>query len=291
MRILPFLAPEKGFEPRDPELNLDEGVLDIFHPSECVLMEESKIAAETLVLRCTLRPIPLNDKNIKVQVIVEGEALEDSLLYAEESIAYGFEREVENAQWRGIAVDYTGIGRGVHQGESFVFHGKTLPSGEIEAEKTLYTKPFRNEEFNHQERMTTLASGHLLTSPPGVLDTQVLRGYGGYYKEGIPLADMEQIYYGLTSTHNQTRVRLFSSSTLQERNTPPPYEGKHLNTNVLFSPPPRPEEYLSLPGTLAAGYARFSVLTDVGRIPFSSFLCEPVPGHPSFVNVYFRYFK
>ena len=133
MRILPFMPFDDGYEPPMPELNQEEGVLDITHPSDCQLIEESKLGAETLVLRCALRPIALQNKDIHVQLIAEGETLNATLLYEEEAIVYGYAWERELSCWHAVALEYTGIGRGVHEGESFVFYGTTLPFGKLEA--------------------------------------------------------------------------------------------------------------------------------------------------------------
>lgn len=288
MRILPFMLPCKGYGPTVPDLNEDEGVLDISHPGECTLVEEYNVVAETLILRCALRPIPLQNTIIQVQLIAEGEGLESTPLYEERSLAYGYEWEGKNSCWQALALDYTGIGRGVREGETFVFYGKTLPFGEIEGANPLYIKPFNIERANYQERVTSLLSGQVLRSPPGALDTQFLRGYGGYYKEGSDLRDIQQVYYSLTSTGRQTRVRLVNSTTLNEQHTPPPYGGQSFDYGVQFIPTLREEEYLSLSGVLAAGYARLSVSSELGVSSFSSFLCEAVPGFPNLVNVYFR---
>ncbi|MBS0272278.1 MAG: hypothetical protein JSR85_06490 [Proteobacteria bacterium] len=268
MRILPFISQQEGYEPSVPELNQEEGVLDISHDAECSLIEESKIAADTLILRCSLHPIVLQNKSIMVQLISEGEPLERTPLYDERSITYGYEREIENSQTQGIALEYTGTGRGLYQGEPFVFHEKTLPSGQLNIKTPLYVKPFQIESKSHQERQTTLPSGHVFTSPPGVLDTPILRGYGGYYKENCALEDIQQVYYALTPTHNQTKVRLYRSE-----------QHLHIIQN---------EESLTLPGALAAGYAHINVTTEFGNISFTSFLCERVSGHSTLVNVYFK---
>lgn len=288
MPILPFMPLHKGYEPSAVELNHEEGVLEISHPSDCVLIEESKLVAETLILRCVIKPICMKDKTVKVRLISEGEVLEDTPLYEEESLAFGYEKEIKHSQWQGIALEYTGMGRGVYQGESFHFDGKTLPHGHIEIGHPLYFKPFKVDTDNHQERTTTLASGQILTSPPGALDAQVLRGYGGYYKEGIAPEEIQQVYYSLTSTHTQTRVRLFTSSTLHEQHTSPPNGGRDFHRDVIFNPSIQEEEYLSLSGAIATGYARLTVSTDWGKIQFLSYLCESVSGHPTFVNVYFH---
>jgi len=288
MRILPPMPLHEGYEPSSVELNQEEAILDISHPAECDLQEETKIVPETIILRCSLHPIPIRDKTIKVQLISEGEVLDGARLYNEESVAFGYEREVKNSQWQGVALEYTGLGRALHQGQYMDICDNILSCGQMEVKTPLYLKPFQTESQNHLVRTTTLPSGQVLTSPPGAIDTQALRGYGGYYKEGIVLNEIQQIYYGLTSTQQQTRVKLYSSFTLQELGSPPPIGGKGFNQNVIFDPPPREEEYLSLPGAIAAGYAHISILTEWGTVSFSSFLCESVPGHLSLVNVYFK---
>ena len=115
-----------------------------------------------------------------------------------------------------------------------------------------------------------------------------MRGYGGYYKEGVALDEIQQIYYALTPSHSQTKVRLYSSSYLKEQHTSPPQGGKECDYDVMFSPLPQEEEYLTLPGAIAAGYAHLSVSTEVHTTLFRSYLCEPVPGHNTFVNIYFK---
>lgn len=284
MRILPILPSQEGYEPPSVELNQEEGTLMISHPAQCQLEEESKLIAETLVLRCALKPLPLKTQDLKAHLIVEGEPLNPALLYDEKSIAFGYDREGADSHWQGIALEYTGVGQGIHQGKPFCFFGNSFPSGQLETNNPLYIKPFKTENDTQKVTMTTLTTGQVMTSPPGVLDAHVLRGYGGYYKEGIPLEEIQQTYYSLTSSHKETRVRLMSSSKLQEQKTPPPQGGK----GVLFSPSPLEEEYLSLPGAIAAGYARLSVSTDWGKTVFKSFLCESVPGSSSLINVHFK---
>jgi|GEM_PF-6851517 len=288
MRILPSYSPDPGYEPGFVELNYEEGILDITHPSSCVLLEESQIVPNVLTLRCSLHPVPLLDKTSKVQLISEGESLQAALVYDEEKVVKGYEEEVKNSQWRGIALEYAGMGHGVYQGEKVVFSGKTLPFGTIEEKRPLYLKPFSVETQSYQVRATTLVEGKVLASPPGVLNTRVLRGYGGHYQPGVPLEDIQQVYYTLTSEYDQTRIRLYSSSVLQAQHTPPPRGGREFNHEIMFSPLPREEEYLSLAGALAAGYARLLLKTEYGVIQYSSYSCSPVPGYPAFVTVDFK---
>ncbi|HUX80527.1 MAG TPA: hypothetical protein VMW10_12410, partial [Alphaproteobacteria bacterium] len=66
MHILPLMPIHNGYEPSTPELNQEEGILDISHESGCILIEESKIIAETLILRCAICPIRLESKSIHV---------------------------------------------------------------------------------------------------------------------------------------------------------------------------------------------------------------------------------
>jgi len=288
MHILPFTMPSKGYEPSQPEVNDEEGVLDIVHPAPCTLIEEAKVLADTLILRCALRPLSLQNDKIHVQLIMEGEVLENTPLYEDESVAYGYEWERKDSCWHGVALDYTGIGRGEKGGESFTFYGNSLPFGEIQIPHPLYTKPFNVELAHYQERLTTLLEGQVLRSPPGALDTQFLRGYGGYYKEGAHLEDIQQIYYHLTSKGRRTRVCLMTSTTLYDQRTPPPLGGEIVDYTVQFIPTLRKEEYLSLPGAIAAGYAQLSVSSELGIHTFSSYLCESVSGFPNLVNVCFQ---
>ena len=288
MPILPYLPPSEGYEPPYAEPNPDEGVLDITGSSSCTLIEDNRRVADILILRCRLTPIPLQIPSIKAQLIADGVPLEAALLYQKESISLGGEAKVKDSHYRGIGLDYIGIGKGITQGHAFPIQGNTFPTGKIKGGPLLYIKPFQCEETHHLERVTTFPSGDTLVSPPGILNALVLRGYGGYYKEGSDLESIQQIYYHLTSTHTQTRVRLFNSAALQKNLTPPPHGGQLAQQKIIFHPLPREEEYLSLPGALAAGYAKLMVEADGENVLFTSFLCRPVSDHPTLINVHFK---
>lgn len=284
MRILPLMPLSEGYETPSVTLNEEEGVLEIFHPSEGHLLKESQIIPEILILRCQIHPLARPPSDISVQVIAEEETLESGPLYDESIVAHGYDREIRASQWQGMALEYTGIGISISDGESLSFQDNTLSFGKIKVTSPLYLKPFRVEIENHQEHRRTLEDGSHLITPPGTLNKQVLRGYGGYYKEGIPFEHIQQIYYSLTSTHNVTRIRLISTDQLQEEDSPPPTGGE----NRIFTPSLREEEYLSLGGALAAGYASISLEIEEKIILFKSFRSAHLSGHPTFINVYFK---
>ena len=229
-------------------------------------------------------PLARPPSDVNVQLTSENEALESAALYDETIVAYGYDREIRASQWQGMALEYTGIGTSISDGESLSFQDNNFSLGKIKVTSPLYLKPFRVEVESHKEHHRTLEDGSHLITPPAVLNKQVLRGYGGYYKEGIPFEHIQQIYYSLTSTHNATRIRLISTEQLQEEGSPPPTGGE----NRIFTPSLREEEYLSLGGALAAGYASVSLEIEEKIILFKSFRCAPVSGHPTFINVYFK---
>lgn len=284
MRILPPMPLSEGYETPSVSLNEEEGVLEIFHPSEGHLLKESQIIPEILVLRCQIYPLVRPPSDINVQLIAEDETLESALLYDENIVAYGYDREVRASQWQGMALEYTGIGIAISGEESLSFQDNEFSIGKIKVTSPLYLKPFRVEVESHKEHHRTLEDGSHLITPPGALNKQILRGYGGYYKDEISFKHIQQIYYSLTSTHNATRIRLVSTDQLQEEGTPPPTGGE----NRIFTPSLREEEYLSLGGALSAGYASISLEIEEKTILFKSFRSAPLSGHPTFINVYFK---
>ena len=288
MKILPFSDLDPGYEPSSIELNTQEGVLDITNEGRCTLIEESKISLETLILRCTLSPFSRENKAIRVRKIVEGQSLKDVPLYDPQAVTYDYEEEPETFQWQGVALKYTGQGRGIFQGKEYIFQGITCSLGHLDLQTPLYIKPFKVERENYEERVTTFRDGSFLVSPPGLIDGKILRGYGGSYKVGQRLEDIQQIYYTLTSTHDRTRVQLFTSIQLLDNLTPPPEGGKTHDHQIVFYPPPEREEYLSLSGTLAEGYAHVTFIMNEVEISFSSFHSEKIPGHPHLLNVHFQ---
>src|SRR5437868_4306118 len=113
MRILPHTSFSEGYEPGFIPLNQEEGILEISHPAVCQLQEESKIVAETLILRATLRSIPAQHKEAQIQLISETIPLEGVFLYAGETVAPGYERDIQSSQHQAIVVEYAGVGQGL----------------------------------------------------------------------------------------------------------------------------------------------------------------------------------
>ena len=274
MRILNFMSPPEGHEASSVALNEEEGVLDIFHPGDGRLIKESTLAPEILILRCRLRGVLRAPLDIRVQLTSEGETLESVLLYDEGSVAPGYDTVVAS-QWQGVALEYTGVGSVLAEGEVIPFQGTDINGGVITLASPLYVKPFRVETHFIEEQQKTLPSGEKVTTPLGGGKRRVLRGYGGYFKEGLPLKDIQQIYYSLTSRHHQTCVRLYRSTQLQE-------EG----ADMAFVSPLREEEPLSLEEALNKGHARFQCERGSTATLYASFQCGPLSG--PFINVYFK---
>lgn len=261
----------QGYEPPSVELNQEEAVLEIFHPAEGVLRKVMPSAAGILILRCRLVPVALTNTAARVQLTSENETLTSVPLYEDASVVFGYEHEVSISRWQAIALEYAGTGQEIREGTALPFQGTELSQGTLRLSSPLYFKPFRSEGENHAEQHATQASGERLITPPGVLNKQVLRPYGGYYKPGARLEDIQQVYYSLTSIQQRTGVRLHSSS--------------NVNPSTMVLPSLRTEESLSLGGALAAGYATISITTDGGDVPMKSFHCEAVAGG---VDVRFR---
>ncbi|EKE09821.1 MAG: hypothetical protein ACD_16C00103G0007 [uncultured bacterium] len=283
MRILPFMPLSEGYDTPSIDLNEDEGILDIFHPAEGHLIKESHVTPEILILRCRLQGVARKPSEIRVQLTAETESLESALLYNESSISYGYDKEVLSSQWQGIALNYAGVGTAISEGESFAFQGIEFHGGRLILTSPLYVKPFRVEDHHIEEQQKTLESGSLLTTPSGTINKKVLRGYGGYFKEGVSLRDIQQIYYALTSTHNQTRMRLYSSDYLRKEGSPPPFE----SSDTVFVKPLEIENTLSLDEVLARGYACLKVESSTISASYKSFHCAALTGNSTLINVYF----
>jgi hypothetical protein len=288
MKIIRKTDDSEGFEPVTPESNSEEGFLQISGSSSIDLLEEGKIVADKIVLRCELKSLPIQDRTIKVGWIKDKQVLSPTLLYEPPSITYGYELEIEHSQIQAMSLEYTGQGFCESQNETYLIEGNQLPEGQMDMRNPLYMKPFVVETQPFTETSTSHEAGKVFVSPPGVFNASILRGYGGYYKAGIRPEEIQQIYYSLTSLEDQTRVRLFSSKGLHEKQIVPPEGGKEFGQDVLFFPKPKEEEFLSLAGCIASGFCHLTVLTEWGTVKFSSFLCEPVQGHPSQIYVHYR---
>lgn len=288
MKILSWGNVGEGYCPGSIPLNQQEGYLEVGEAGPCQLQEASESFAETLILKCGLHPIPPRE-GTDVQLISEQKPLEPVFLYRKEAVIGPYAREIENSAYQGIAITYSGQGHGKRAGgDSFPIRGKIFQEGRLEVGDPLYIKPFRTETERLRFYLTTVGRGVTLASPPGVLDTYVLRGYGGYFKAGAPLETCEQVYYSLSSDYDKTRIRLHASSRLESQGIIPPQGGKTERQSMLFSPTPREEEYLSLKGALEAGYARVSVVTDAGRSTYVSSRVEETSSYPPFILLHFN---
>lgn len=276
MRILSTPHLFEGYEPNTPELNTEMGHLDITSDGLFELVFDDQIGPETLILRCSLKPIPYENKEVTVQLTVNDVTYKPTHLYDKTSLSYGYELDADDSHLQAIVLDYTGVGFGREAEDLFDIQGNEFPSGKLKVENPLYVKPFLVEANNHHEQ---------LKSPLGV---RVLRGHGGHYKLGSKLEDIQQIYYSLTSVQDQTRVNLFSSQVLHEQHTPPPTGGHVFNQQILFRPLPTEEQYLSLKSALVAGFCSLSVEIDGEDIKYKTFQAETISGHPTLINVYFK---
>ncbi len=284
MHILSPFPSQDGYEPFPVDSNQELGMLDIYHPSEGSCIEETKISPQQIILRCELKPLPLTFPSPEAQLILEGEALHKCALYAKPSIAYGYSREWEYSMWAAISLHYLGKGQGTYQNDTFDFEGTTLPMGSLILRTPLFTKTFITQHQNLSERHTTLASGQLLTSPPDVFNTRIFKGYGGYYKPGIPLEEIQQIYFSFGCTQSETKIKLYDSSFLERNLTPPPQGGKE----ITFYPPLQDESIMSLSGALIGGYAIIEFQTESISIRLRSYTYKAISGSTTDIDIFFK---
>lgn len=269
MRILPQLPHQEGHEPLAHEFNEEIGLLDTFHPSDGECVESLNQAPQILILRCELQPTLLTQLGVQGQLTLEGDSLKAAPLYDKSSLLSG---DWENARYASISVTYAGTGQTITQGNKVDFEGIELSEGELKIADALYTKSFHFAERNVQERQTTFPSGQVLTSPPGLLNTRVLRGYGGAYHPDRVLDEIRQVYYSLHSLKDETKVRLYSSA----------------RSGFTIYPTPTEEERLSLAGALATGSGKVELEMGDESFTYRSYFAEKVADSSQHVNVYFK---
>lgn len=269
MRILPRLPAQEGHEPQPHDFNEEVGLLDIFQPSGGIFIETLNQAPEVLILRCVLKPTPLTQLGAQGQLTLEGDKLNATPLYEKSFLLSG---DWESTRYGSVSLTYAGMGQFIRDGNKIDFEGYELPIGELKIGSTIYTKFFRFAERNVQERQTTFPSGQVLTSPPGLLNTRILRGYGGAYHPDLPLDEIRQVYYSLHSLKDETRVRLYSL----------------IPAGFTIYPTPTTEERLSLAGALTEGYGKVNLGVGGESLRYQSYFAEKVADAPHHVNVYFK---
>lgn len=190
---------------------------------------------DKIIIQAQADPVPLKTKASQVSLLAQGRALPSQALYDPSTLSHHFAYEPEDCQIQAIRLN---------------FHGSEwqniLPfnPGDL-----IYEKPFRVQDNRviHEERSQE-------ENPP-----RRLYGYGGVYKPGLALNQIQQVYSELFEGINKTEITLTSSSQWQERGVTPFNKGTFHQQHILVESQLTYEQSLNLGAALIEGYAKVKV--------------------------------
>jgi hypothetical protein len=184
-----------------------------------------------LILRARIMPLLRHhDGSVMAKFIKDSKAFSTISVYSTEtSIA-------RHGQHQSIELDYVGVGQiqCPETGQMIPFAGNTFLGLALE-KTTLFVKTFLSQETG-TVTLTHVNSGYnrYMVYPSGLENAYPLWGYGGYYRSGIPLTQIEQIFFTITQKNTQTAVYLTPLSFWKEKGIFPPLGGKNGPETVVY---------------------------------------------------------
>lgn len=187
------------------------------HLPEFDLAESDYVAEENLLstlpevvrLRSQLRTIPITNKSAQVIYERDGRALKAMSLY-EVPDELGV-----NGQVQVVQLLFSNV---IEQEKDHQFTLLSLDKLDLALEKE---NVIFEMKFVHQTGVRKLSSmsledeDGLLITPPGTINANPVWGYGGYYREGLSLQQIEQILFTITRSPPNTSVHLSRCSRVK----------------------------------------------------------------------------
>ncbi len=190
---------------------------------------------DKIIIQAQAEPVPLKAKTAQVSLLAQGKPLPSQALYDPATLSHHFTYEPEDCQIQAIRLKYHGS-----EWQSLL----PFNPGDL-----IYEKPFRVQENRviHEEHNQ------------GETSPRRLYGYGGAYKAGLSLNQIQQVYSELFEGINKTEITLTSSSQWHERGVTPFNNGTFHQQHILVESQLTYEQSLNLGAALIEGYAKVKV--------------------------------
>ncbi|MBT4879674.1 MAG: hypothetical protein HON43_01705 [Alphaproteobacteria bacterium] len=241
----------------------DQGILPALN-----FYMELPLAPQELILNCTLKPVPLMHTDIGVAFQHEQRA---SVAVAYYDLGNLDQRPLPEttrcAVWerdgilcRSIQIGAMGGGfyRGSSQEEERAFEGFEV--GQWRAPHgVLYEKPYKTVERNFTVHFGMDAQRRLYMTPPDRVNAIPVFPYAGYFRPGMPLEEMVQLYGQILPGGKGPVVSVTTPLNWQDRNVVPARGGTIPPYDVIFVTPPDGCERISLREAIYGGHVKCSI--------------------------------
>lgn len=175
-------------------------------------------------LRFLLNPILLMTAPVNL-TSQAGETMMHGQLYQESEVRY------LHARHQAIELRYTGFGR-VQLSDPL--HLLKLPGLSCQKDQAVCHFEFQSQQGNDIHINRTIVDDKVITTPPGMESGYPLWCYGGYYRPGCSLAEIEQIFFSLEEEGGQLCANLLSSTYFKQRGIIPPQATFYQGVNFAF---------------------------------------------------------
>ena len=160
-------------------------------------------------LRAQLQPIPITDKTAHVVYERDGKALKSMPLY-EVSDELGI-----SSQLQAVQLVFSNL---IEQEKDKQFCLLSLDNFDLvlEQENLIFVMNFVHQIDVKKLSATSIENEDaLMITPPGAVNANPVWGYGGYYRDGCDLHQIEQILFTITRNPPNTGVHLSRSSRVK----------------------------------------------------------------------------
>lgn len=301
-KLYEALSVDTGFEEK-PILEMDPYGEGPFFES----LDSYKSAPFCIKLLCRLNPIPLDIQlsTLEAKVIKQMSSLEAVMLYPTSTRTSGYENSFDISSsaegsisnpilWDGVGEVIQGIelfweGKSLVQWKEgdlpYLFSGGNIEAYHIGSARNLFIKAFlcwdsslTIQEISHIKEETGEEEIQILpASSPMCIP---IFPYGGYYRLGLPLDQIEPLFLQVLEHDNRACLSVTRKENWKEKGIIPPHAGKRGMFTIEFFGKYGPISLLTLAETILGGHIKMTLKDQEEEISigYTSFFYETVEG-------------
>ncbi len=256
-----------------------------------------KVMPKVISLEVKLNGRYVKDPRTRLYQIVNDTSLEPVHLYGTEGIedSKGYELAKES-MYEAIELVYLEKGSYISwwhaqpqgiEGKEFTGFKLHFPHKTLLGEYPFYC----TDDDSLIQNITFTQTGCWTVSEGAFENTLIQRPYGGYFKPGLPLDKIEQVYFSITGNDKGTLKKLTTTSFWFAHEISPPEEGIYNDQRIRFDPrvsPPYPNLATYLKSGSLEVYLQFGVNFEGKAIFYRYQAYDFTPIGKSEVEIHFR---
>lgn len=223
---------------------------------------------EEITLTVRLRPLPFEEKATTFQMKVNEKLYPSKQYYGLEALSQKQQGHRQYSQYQAIELLYEGQGSYLMKGERAPLSAANL-SLNVQEGQPLLRKTFLVQKApTLMVRKRYLGNSEWLMTPPygrAMINGYSLLAYGGYYKPGLPLSRISQIFASIDDEDDIPLLTLHSQRDLEEKRLPPPRSGYIFHNLYHYIDTFQEDDLLNLEGHIQGGKSIVSLASSEGQ--------------------------